>query len=423
MEIRLGSRLKHAWNAFLSRDPTKVYHYTGPGSAQRPDRPRLSRGVDRSIISTIENRIALDASSITIQHVRLDDNYRFKSVINSGLNARLNLSANKDQTGRAFLQDAVLSMLDEGCVTLVPVDIDTEVDPENEGSLQKIESMRVGKVIEWYPDDVRLRVYNDRTGLQEEITLPKSIVAIVENPFYSIMNEPNSIIQRLNRKFSLLDAVDERSNSGKWDLIIQLPYTIKTPAKQKLVKDRLDQIEDQLAHSSHGIAYIDSTEHVTQLNRSVENNLMSQIEYLTNLAFSQLGITQEILNGTADEGTMLNYYSRIIEPIVSAIVDEMKRKFLTKTARTQKQTILFFRDPFKLVPINSIAEIADKFTRNEIMTSNEIRQAIGMKPSSDPKADELRNSNITQPDEKKVVETTKTEEGENNQNGKTEMGL
>ena len=423
MEIRLGSRLKHAWNAFLSRDPTKVYHYTGPGSAQRPDRPRLSRGVDRSIISTIENRIALDASSITIQHVRLDDNYRFKSVINSGLNARLNLSANKDQTGRAFLQDAVLSMLDEGCVSLVPVDIDTEVDPENEGSLQKIESMRVGKVVEWYPDDVRLRVYNDRTGLQEEITLPKSIVAIVENPFYSIMNEPNSIIQRLNRKFSLLDAVDERSNSGRWDLIIQLPYTIKTPAKQKLVKDRLDQIEDQLAHSSHGIAYIDSTEHVTQLNRSVENNLMSQIEYLTNLAFSQLGITQEILNGTADEGTMLNYYSRIIEPIVSAIVDEMKRKFLTKTARTQKQTILFFRDPFKLVPINSIAEIADKFTRNEIMTSNEIRQAIGMKPSSDPKADELRNSNITQPDEKKVVETTKTEEGENNQNGKTEMGL
>ena len=423
MEIRLGSRLKHAWNAFLSRDPTKVYHYTGPGSAQRPDRPRLSRGVDRSIISTIENRIALDASSITIQHVRLDDNDRFKNVINSGLNARLNLSANKDQTGRAFLQDAVLSMLDEGCVALVPVDIDTEVDPENEGSLQKIESMRVGKVIEWYPDDVRLRVYNDRTGLQEEITLPKSIVAIVENPFYSIMNEPNSIIQRLNRKFSLLDAVDERSNSGRWDLIIQLPYTIKTPAKQKLVKDRLDQIEDQLAHSSHGIAYIDSTEHVTQLNRSVENNLMSQIEYLTNLAFSQLGITQEILNGTADEGTMLNYYSRIIEPIVSAIVDEMKRKFLTKTARTQKQTILFFRDPFKLVPINSIAEIADKFTRNEIMTSNEIRQAIGMKPSSDPKADELRNSNITQPDEKKVVETTKTEEGENNQNGKTEMGL
>lgn len=423
MEIRLGSRLKHAWNAFLSRDPTKVYHYTGPGSAQRPDRPRLSRGVDRSIISTIENRIALDASSITIQHVRLDDNDRFKSVINSGLNARLNLSANKDQTGRAFLQDAVLSMLDEGCVALVPVDIDTEIDPENEGSLQKIESMRVGKIVEWYPDDVRLRVYNDRTGLQEEITLPKSIVAIVENPFYSIMNEPNSIIQRLNRKFSLLDAVDERSNSGKWDLIIQLPYTIKTPAKQKLVKDRLDQIEDQLTHSSHGIAYIDSTEHVTQLNRSVENNLMSQIEYLTNLAFSQLGITQEILNGTADEGTMLNYYSRIIEPIVSAIVDEMKRKFLTKTARTQKQTILFFRDPFKLVPINSIAEIADKFTRNEIMTSNEIRQAIGMKPSSDPKADELRNSNITQPDEKKVVETTKTEEGENNQNGKTEMGL
>lgn len=423
MEIRLGSRLKHAWNAFLSRDPTKVYHYTGPGSSQRPDRPRLSRGVDRSIISTIENRIALDASSITIQHVRLDDNDRFKSVINSGLNARLNLSANKDQTGRAFMHDAVLSMLDEGCIALVPVDIDTEIDPENEGSLQKIESMRVGKIVEWYPNDVRLRVYNDRTGLQEEITLPKSIVAIVENPFYSIMNEPNSIIQRLNRKFSLLDAVDERSNSGKWDLIIQLPYTIKTPVKQKLVRDRLDQIEDQLARSSHGIAYIDSTEHVTQLNRSVENNLMSQIEYLTNLALSQLGITQEILNGTADEGTMLNYYSRVIEPVVSAIVDEMKRKFLTKTARTQKQTILFFRDPFKLVPINSIAEIADKFTRNEIMTSNEIRQVIGMKPSSDPKADELRNSNITQPDEKKVVETTKTEEGENNQNGKTEMGL
>lgn len=419
MEIRLGNRLKHAWNAFLSRDPTKVYHHTGPGSSHRPDRYRLSRGVDRSIISSIENRIALDASSITIQHVRLDKNDRFSSVVNSGLNERLNLSANKDQTGRAFIHDVVLSMLNEGCVALVPVDIDTEADDPEDTSAYKILSMRVGQIIEWYPDDIRVRVYNDTTGLQEEIVISKNMAAIVENPFYAIMNEPNSIIQRLNRKFSLLDAVDERTNSGKWDLIIQLPYTIKSNAKRNMVQKRLNEIEDQLTKSPYGIAYIDSTEHVTQLNRAVENNLMSQIEYLTNLAFSQLGITQEILNGTADEGTMLNYYSRIIEPIISTIVDEMKRKFLTKTARSQKQSILFFRDPFKLVPINSIAEIADKFTRNEIMTSNEIRQAIGMKPSSDPKADELRNSNITQPDERR----TEPKKEEENQNGENEMGL
>lgn len=399
MDFSIGSRIRKAYNAFMNRDPT-IYRETGPGYSYRPDRPRLSRGVDKSIINSIYNRIALDAASISIQHVILDKDGRYKETKKSGLNECLTLSANKDQTGRSFIQDVVTSMLDDGVVAIIPVD--TDDDPSQTNSYD-IESMRVAKVIDWYPDDVRLRCYNDRTGLHEEIVLPKSYVCIIENPFYSIMNEPNSTIQRLIRKFSLLDAVDERSNSGKWDLIIQLPYTVKTQAKKELVKQRLNEIENQLTTSAYGIAYIDSTEHVTQLNRSVENTLMKQIEYLTDLAFSQLGMTKEILNGSANEETMLNYFSRIIEPILSAIVDEIKRKWLTKTARSQGQSIMFFRSPFKLVPVNSIAEIADKFTRNEIMTSNEIRQEIGLKPSNDPKADELRNSNITQPDEKNVT--------------------
>lgn len=410
MDFSIGSRIRKAYNAFMNRDPTTYYRETGPGYSSRPDRPRLSRGIDKSIINSIYNRIALDVASISIQHVNLDKDGQYKETRSSGLNECLTLSANKDQTGRSFIQDVVTSMLDDGVVAIIPVD--TDDDPEQTNSYD-IESMRVAKVIDWYPDDVRLRAYNDRTGLHEEIVLPKSYVCIIENPFYSIMNEPNSTIQRLIRKFSLLDAVDERSNSGKWDLIIQLPYTVKTPAKKELVKQRLNEIEDQLTNSAYGIAYIDSTEHVTQLNRSVENTLMKQIEYLTDLAFSQLGMTKEILNGSANEETMLNYFSRIIEPILSAIVDEMKRKWLTKTARSQGQSIMFFRSPFKLVPVNSIAEIADKFTRNEIMTSNEIRQEIGLKPSKDPKADELRNSNITQPDEKSSPPIKE----ENNQNG------
>lgn len=410
MDFSIGSRIRKAYNAFMNRDPTTYYRETGPGYSHRPDRPRLSRGVDKSIINSIYNRIALDVSSVSIQHVNLDKDGRYKETRNSSLNECLTLSANKDQTGRSFIQDVVTSMLDEGVVAIIPVD--TDDDPEQTNSYD-IESMRVAKVIDWYPDDVRLRAYNDRTGLHEEIVLPKSYVCIIENPFYSIMNEPNSTIQRLIRKFSLLDAVDERSNSGKWDLIIQLPYTVKTQAKKELVKQRLDEIENQLTNSAYGIAYIDSTEHVTQLNRSVENTLMKQIEYLTDLAFSQLGMTKEILNGSANEETMLNYFSRIIEPILSAIVDEIKRKWLTKTARSQGQSIMFFRSPFKLVPVTSIAEIGDKFTRNEIMTSNEIRQEIGLKPSKDPKADELRNSNITQPEDNK----TQTIKEENNQNG------
>ena len=404
MEIKIGSRLKHAWNAFFSRDPTTLNQIGIGGYSYRPDRPRLTRGHERSIVTSIYNRISVDASSISIRHVQLDEDNQYQADISSGLNTCLNLSANKDQTGRAFLQDAVLSMLDEGCVALVPVDTDVDVST---GTFQ-ILSMRTGKILDWYPDYVRVRVYNDRTGNREEIVIEKQSVAIVENPFYAVMNEPNSTLQRLIRKLNLLDSVDEQSSSGKLDLIIQLPYVIKTEARRRQAELRRKEIEDQLAGSKYGIAYTDGTERITQLNRAVENNLMKQIEYLTSMLFSQLGITQEVLDGTANEQTMLNYFNRTIEPIVSAIVDEMKRKFLTKTARTQKKTILFFRDPFRLVPINNIAEIADKFTRNEIMTANEIRQVIGMKPSSDPKADRLENSNISRPEN--PSETTKKEE-------------
>ena len=411
-------RLRHGWNAFMNRDPT-YRQDLGPSYYYRPDRPRFTRGNERSIVTSVYNRIALDASAITIQHVRLDENGRFLSTIDSDLNKCLTLDANIDQTGRAFLQDAVMSMLDEGCVALVPVE--TDVDP-NDTDSYKIFSIRTGKIVEWRPQHVKVRVYDERTGRKEDITISKSSVAIVENPLYAVINEPNSTMQRLIRKLSLLDVTDEQTASGKLDLIIQLPYIIKTEARRQQAEQRRKDIEMQLAGSKYGIAYTDGTEHITQLNRSVENNLMKQVEYLTSMLYSQLGITQTILDGTADEKTMINYYTRTIEPIVSAIVDEMKRKFLTKTARSQRQSIEFFRDPFKLVPVNDIAEIADKFTRNEILTSNEIRQIVGMKPSNDPKADELINSNISQSKKDNSVFTRdlakEFEEGGKNQNGK-----
>lgn len=393
MEQSFASRLKHAWNVFRSRDPTAEFGDIGSSYYYRPDRPRFTRGNERSITTSVLNRIALDVSAIDIRHVRLDKNGRFLEEINSGLNNCLTLSANMDQTGRAFKQDIVMSMLDEGCVAIVPTD--TTTDPKVTDSYD-VETMRVGKIIQWRPRHVQVRLYNEQTGNKEEIWLPKKMVAIVENPLYAVMNEPNSTMQRLVHKLGLLDITDEQTASGKLDLIIQLPYVIKTDARRQQAENRRKDIEMQLAGSKYGIAYTDGTEKITQLNRSLDNNLMKQVEYLTNQLYSQLGITQTILDGTADEKTMLNYYSRTIEPIVSAIADEMKRKFLTKTARTQNQSIEFFRDPFKLVPVNDIAEIADKFTRNEIMTSNEIRQIVGMKPSDDPKADALRNSNIAE---------------------------
>ena len=415
MEMTLGSRLRHAWNTFLSRDPLSYRYSFGPSYAYRPDRPIFSRGNERSIVTSVYNRIALDVSSMTIQHVRLDENDRFKEVIESGLNNCLNLEANIDQTGRAFVQDIVMSMLDEGCVAIVPVD--TTFNPKETGSFD-ISTMRTGKIFEWYPQHVKVRVYNDRKGEKEDILVPKSTVAIVENPFYSVMNEPNSTMQRLIRKLNLLDAIDEQSGSGKLNLIIQLPYVIKTAARRQQAEERRKDIEEQLSGSKYGVAYTDGTEHVVQLNRPVDNNLMSQIEYLTSMLYSQLGLTQGIMDGSADEKTMQNYYTRTIEPILSAIVDEMKRKFLTKTARSQKQSILFFRDPFKLVPVGEIAEISDKMTRNEIMTSNEIRQKIGMKPSTDPKADELRNSNLSAPAENAPKsQPTTTPKEDNVQNG------
>lgn len=394
MELSFSSRLRHAWDVFRNREPTYDYQDTGPSTSYRPDRTRLTGGNERSIVTSIFNRIALDVSSINVKHCRIDENGRFKEQINSGLDNCLNLEANIDQTGRAFMQDVVMSMLDEGCVAIVPTD--TTLDPNTTTSYD-IQTMRTGKILEWYPNHVRVRVYNEKTGKQEDIKLPKSMVAIVENPLYAVINEPNSTMQRLMKKLVLLDAVDENTRSGKLDMIIQLPYVIKSDARKSQAEKRRKDIEEQLK-GPYGIAYVDGTEKVIQLNRPIENNLMTQIEYLTKLLYSQLGITEEILNGTANEQTMLNYNSRTIEPIVSAIVDEMKRKFLTKTARSQNQTIQFFRDPFRLVPVNDIAEIADKFTRNEILTSNEIRQIIGMKPSKDPKADKLINSNLNQPE-------------------------
>lgn len=388
-------RIKHSWNAFMNKDPTYNYQNIGTSYSYRPDRTRLTRGNERSIVNSIYTRIALDVASIGVKHCRLDENGRFESVIDSNLNNCLTVEANIDQTSRAFLQDIVMSMLDEGSVAIVPVD--TTLDPRVTSSYD-ILSMRTGKIIDWYPSHVRVRLYNDKTGRREEVLLQKKSVAIIENPFYSIMNEPNSTNQRLIRKLNLLDSIDEQSGSGKLDMIVQLPYSVKSPIQEARAESRRQNLEKQLSGSKYGIAYIDSTEKVTQLNRPLENQLMKQIEYLTSMLHGQLGITQAILDGTADEQTQLNYITHTVEPIISAIVDEMNRKFLTKTARTQNQTIAFFRDPFKLVPVNNIAEIADKFTRNEIMTSNEIRQVIGMKPSDDPKADQLVNGNIRQPE-------------------------
>ena len=390
----MRDRLQHAWNAFVYNDNA----YTNPQnlggfSTFKPDRVHFSRGVEKSIVTSVYNRLALDVASLAIKHVRLDENGRYMEEVNSGLQNCLNVEANIDQTGRAFLQDVVMSMLDEGCVAIVPVD--TTVNPAISGSYE-INTMRTGKILEWYPAHVRVRVYNDKKGIHEELTLPKSTVAIIENPLYAVINEPNSTMQRLIRKLNLLDVVDEQTSAGKLDLIIQLPYVIKSEARRKQAEERRKDIEMQLAGSKYGIAYTDGTERITQLNRPAENNLMKQVEYLTNMLYSQLGLTQSILEGSADEKTMLNYYNRTIEPIIAAIVDEIKRKFLTKTARAQKQSVMFFRDPFKLVPVENIAEIADKFTRNEIMTSNEIRQVVGMIPSKDPGADELRNKNLNQ---------------------------
>lgn len=390
-------RLKSAWNVFLERekDPSYEYRYIeGPSSYYRPDRPRLTRGNERSIVTSVYNRIAMDAAAIDIFHVRLDENKRFVEEIKSGLNNCLTTEANIDQTGRAFIQDAVLSMMDEGCIAIVPVD--TTTNPDVTGSYD-INSMRVGKIVEWRPRHVKIELYNDRKGVKEEVVMPKEAVAIIENPLYAVINEPNSTMQRLIRKINLLDIIDEQSSSGKLDLIIQLPYVIKTEQRRQQAESRRKDIENQLAGSKYGIAYTDGTEHITQLNRPVENNLQSQVEYLTSMLYSQLGITKEILDGTANEQTMLNYYNRTIEPVLSAITDEMKRKFLTKTARSQRQSIEFYRDPFKLVPTSQLAELADKFTRNEIMSSNEVRAIIAMKPSDDPRADELRNSNLSAP--------------------------
>ena len=408
MEKTLGSRFKNAFNAFFSRDPTPVYNY-GPSYSYRPDRPRLSRGNERSIITAVYNKIALDVASVDFHHCKVDDNGRYVEDMKSGLNECLTLQANIDQTYQSFIQDVVLSMFDEGVVAVVPVE--TTLNPDVSDGYDVL-SLRTAKIIQWYPKHIKVNLYNERTGRKEDLTLAKSDVAIIENPFYAVMNEPNSTANRLIRKLALLDATDEQTASGKLDLIIQLPYVIKSEARKKQAENRRKDIEMQLAGSKYGIAYTDGTEKITQLNRSVENNLMKQIEYLRDMLYSQLFITQSIMEGTADEKTMLNYNSRVIEVIVSAIACEMKRKFLSRTARSQNQTISYFRDPFKLVPVDNMAEIADKFTRNEIMTSNEIRQVIGMKPSDDPKADELRNSNLNHPDEQEAYGGEGTEDYE-----------
>lgn len=392
--MKFLDRLQHGWNAFINnKDPTIAER--GIGYSYRPDRPRFTRGNERSIVTSIFNRIAMDVSTIDIEHVKLDDDGRFIAVIDSGLNNCLTLEANLDQTGRAFIQNAVMSMLDEGCVALVPIDTTLNIKTNS----FDIKTIRVGRILEWYPKDVKVKVYNENTGRKEDIIVPKKSVAIVENPFFSVINEYNSTMQRLIRKLNLLDAIDEQSGSGKLDLIIQLPYALKGEIRKNNAEERRTNLENQLNNSKLGIGYIDSTEHVIQLNRSLDNNLMKQIEYLTNMLYSQLGITQSILDGTADDKTMMNYFSRTIEPIVFAIVCEMRRKFLSKTARTQKQSIFYFRDPFKLVPVTELADIADKLTRNEIASSNEMRQKMGWKPSSDPKADELRNKNLSAPAE------------------------
>lgn len=388
---RFSERLQHAWNAFRNnRDPT-ISVSTGPGSSDRLDRRRRRIFADKSIVTAIENRIAIDVAAVSIQHVRLDQDGRYRETMRSGLNSIFTLEANLDQTGRAFVQDIVQSMFDEGAVAVVPVD--TTLSPLETGGFD-IQSARVAKITQWYPEHVICEVYNEKTGHKEELKLPKRMVLIIENPLYSVMNEPNSTLQRLIRKLNLLDSIDEQASSGKLDLIIQLPYIIKTEARRQQAEQRRKDIEMQLAGSKYGIAYTDGTEKITQLNRSVENNLLNQIEYLTKTLYSQLGFTEEVFNGTADEKTMLNYNNRTVEPILSAIVDEVKRKWLTKTARSQGQSVMFFKDPFKLVPVEKIADIADKFTRNEILSSNELRGIVGFKPVQDERADELRNANL-----------------------------
>lgn len=409
MEFNLGSRLKRAWDVF--RNANDYRPPSGAGYSYRPDRIRLTRGNERSLTSSIYNRIALDCAAISIKHIKLDDNDRYSDEIRSGLDECLTLAANSDQTSRAFIQDVVLSMLDEGCVAIVPTD--TSDNPMIQEDYD-IFSMRVGKVIDWFPNEVRVELFNEEKNLKECLLLPKKMVAIVENPMYAVINEPNSTMQRLVRKLNLLDIVDEQSSSGKLDLIIQLPYVIKTEARKRQAEARRKDIEDQLSGSKYGIAYTDGTEKITQLNRSLENNLLAQIEYLTRMLYGQLGLTENVMNGSADEKEMLNYTNRTIEPIVSAIVDSMRWKFLSREARTQRrETIMFFRDPFRLVPVENIAEIADKFTRNEIMSSNEIRQIVGMRPSSDPRADELRNKNLNESAESEAQKPTIETEEEN----------
>lgn len=409
--MKFIDRLQHGWNAFINnKDPT---FRPGPSYSYRPDRARFTRGNERSIVTSIFNRIAMDASSIDIEHVRVDKDGRFTGIIDSGLNNCLTLEANIDQTGRAFMQDAVMSMLDEGVVALVPIDTTLDI---NTNSFD-VETIRVGKIMEWYPQHIKVRVYDENSGTKKDVVVPKRSVAVIENPFYSVINEHNSTMQRLIRKLNLLDAIDEQSGSGKLDLIIQLPYVLKGEQRIKNAEDRRSTLERQLNNSKLGIGYIDSAEHVIQLNRSLDNNLMKQIEYLQSMLYSQLGITQSILDGTADEKTMLNYFSRTIEPIVFAIACEMRRKFLSKTARTQGQSIFYFRDPFKLVPVTELADIADKLTRNEIASSNEMRQKIGWKPSTDPKADELRNKNLSAPNEESQSLYKEQYYEEENQNG------
>lgn len=394
MDLSFGSRIRRAWNVFKNRDPmTDMSWRLGYGDSQRADRVILSSNNEKTIVNAIYNRIALDVASLKFRHVRLDENERFKEEMSTGLNEVLKTEANLDQSGRAFVHDMVLSMIDEGVVAAVPVE--TTDDPEVSSSYDILQ-MRVGPIVEWYPQHVKVRLYNSVTGQRQEFTFRKRDVAILENPFYAVMNAPNSTLQRLIRKLRLLDVIDEQAGSGKLDLIIQLPYTIRSETRQQQAEVRRKSVEDQLAGNKLGIAYIDSTEKVIQLNRSVENNLLKQVEYLTSMLYSQLGFSQSILDGTADEQTMLNYQNKTVEPLASTITDEFKRKFLTKTARTQGQSVMFFTEPFRITPVSQIAEIADKFTRNEILTSNEIRQIIGIKPSDDPKADELRNSNLNQ---------------------------
>ena len=407
-------RLAHAWNAFRGRDRPVEYRDLGVSSYRRPDRVRLTRGNERTIVTAIYNRIAIDVASVTMQHVRLDENQRFIEVIPSKLNNCLNVEANTDQTGRAFIQDLVMSMFDEGCVAAVP--IDTTLDPTRSNSYE-IDTIRTGKITQWYPENVRVELYNEKKGEKEELTLPKKMVAIIENPLYAIINEPNSVMQRLVHKLALLDAVDEQTSSGKLDMIIQLPYVVKSEARKAQAEERRKAIEEQLTSNKYGIAYTDSTEHVTQLNRSLENNLLDQIEYLTNMLYSQLGLTPEVLNGTADERTMLNYNNRTVEPILSAIADEFKRKFLTKTARTQGQSITYTRDPFRLVPMESIAGLADVFIRNEILSANEVRALVGFKPFDDERADMLRNPNMPQPEGYEMADGEYPEENQNGFHG------